>query len=479
MVFLSVGPQTRYFAEVAGYLLEIRPQPRQELALSSRADITIYGGAAGSGKSWCSLLNPLRAINKPGFTGIVFRRTTKQLRGAGGLWEESKTIYPHTGARFWESSLEWKWRTRDPNKPAVLQFAHMEHDANRLDYQSKHLAYICFEELTHFTEKQFWYMPSRNRTKAPGVVPWMFATCNPDPDSFVRPLIDWWIGEDGFPIWDRSGVLRYWTRHGGEFRWVEEGWKSPEGYGAQSLTFIPAKLTDNAALLAADPGYEEKLANLPWADQQRLLHGNWNIRDGDSMFARQRVQFGDVPSEGWRWVRAWDRGARSKALRSDVDLTAGALVGHRIEGKTESLFIGDLRTLQGKPAEVERLIRATADADGPGVPVVLEEEFGASGKEATHYYKTRVLPDRQVIAIRPSGDKTKRAKPWCAMAEREQVACAHHVAGVVLQAMASFPAGGRDVIDCISLGYAALRQLAAPTKGGVVNRPRRNVSQWF
>ena len=34
-------------------------------------------------------------------------------------------------------------------------------------------------------------------------------TCNPDPDSWVAKFIDWWIGEDGLPIPERDGRVRY------------------------------------------------------------------------------------------------------------------------------------------------------------------------------------------------------------------------------------------------------------------------------
>jgi hypothetical protein len=115
-----------------------------------------------------------------------------------------------------------------------------------------------------------------------GVKPYMRCTCNPDPDSFVRKLIDWWIDDEGYPIPERSGVLRWFVRRAGELHWssTREALVQKFGEGADpiSLTFIPAKLDDNPALTQADPGYRARLEALPEIDQARLLHANWNVR---------------------------------------------------------------------------------------------------------------------------------------------------------------------------------------------------------
>ena len=57
----------------------IRPQPGpQETFLASPADIAIYGGAAGGGKTWALLMEPLRHVHNPKFGAVFFRRTTVQ-----------------------------------------------------------------------------------------------------------------------------------------------------------------------------------------------------------------------------------------------------------------------------------------------------------------------------------------------------------------------------------------------------------------
>ena len=53
-------------------ILEITPQPAQWRFLSSTADITIYGGSAGSGKSYAILLEAIRHIRNPHFGAVIF-----------------------------------------------------------------------------------------------------------------------------------------------------------------------------------------------------------------------------------------------------------------------------------------------------------------------------------------------------------------------------------------------------------------------
>ena len=60
---------------------EIRAQPGpQSVFLSTSADIAIYGGAAGGGKTHGLLLEPLRHVttNKL-FSALFLRRTTPQI----------------------------------------------------------------------------------------------------------------------------------------------------------------------------------------------------------------------------------------------------------------------------------------------------------------------------------------------------------------------------------------------------------------
>src|SRR5690606_21698194 len=138
--------------------VEIRPQPGpQEMFLATAADIAFYGGSAGSGKSFATVIDPLRHVHRPGFRGVMFRREMTRLIGAGSLWEETQRIYPLLGAASRMSPvLEWRWPSG-----AVIEMRHLQHDKDKHAHQGKQYAGIYFDEVTEFEEAQFWYLISR------------------------------------------------------------------------------------------------------------------------------------------------------------------------------------------------------------------------------------------------------------------------------------------------------------------------------
>ncbi|MBD0822625.1 terminase large subunit domain-containing protein [Aestuariibaculum marinum] len=270
-------------------ITEITPQEGyQMMALSSPADIVIGGGAAGVGKTFCLLLDPVRDFGNGEFGGVIFRRLTTQIKSEGGLWDESKKLYPYLNGVPNQTELQWKFPSG-----AKLKFSHLEHEKNVTSWQGSQIPFIGFDELTHFSQKTFFYLLSRNRSSC-GVKPYVRATCNPDPDSWVADFISWWIGDDGFPIPERQGVLRYFVKDGDTFIWassvkecIKKAWYfiqplvDASGIAAEnfvkSVTFIGGSLYDNKKLLSVNPEY---LANLASQDEQtrlQLLSGNWKV----------------------------------------------------------------------------------------------------------------------------------------------------------------------------------------------------------
>lgn len=199
------------------------------------------------------------------------------------------TIYPGIGAVPKESSLEWYFKSG-----CKLKFSHLEYEKNIFDWQGAQIPFIGFDELTHFSKKMFFYLLTRNRSVS-GVRPYCRATCNPDPESWVYDLINWWIDADtGFPIPERDGVIRYMLVDGENYIWgdsyeevIEKGWYLIEdavqksGIDARefvkSITFISGSIYDNKELLKVNPSYLGNLMAQDAETKAQLFEGNWKV----------------------------------------------------------------------------------------------------------------------------------------------------------------------------------------------------------
>ncbi|MEJ0067385.1 MAG: phage terminase large subunit [Caulobacteraceae bacterium] len=376
----------------------------------------MYGGAAGGGKTWALLLQPIYHRANPQFSAVFFRRNTVQVRNPGGLWDESFKLYPGAEAEPFTATLEWRFKSG-----AKVKFAHLEHDKTVLEWQGRAAALICFDELTHFTAAQFWTMTSRNRSVSTAK-PYIRATCNPDADSWVAELVAWWIDPDtGLPIRGRSGVLRWFVRVGDRLEWSDTRNRLKRLHPnliPRSLTFIAARLEDNKALKAADPDYRAKLLALPRVERERLLHGNWKIRPAAGLlFNRAWCQVVDAAPAGLVVKRGWDLAATPKTESNDPDWTCGVKLGRTPDGR---YFVLDHRRLRGTPASVERFLANTAAEDGADVEIALPQDPGQAGKSQAAAL-VRALEGYAVRATPESGDKVTRFGPFSAQAEAGNV----------------------------------------------------------
>lgn len=297
-------------------------QGPQEQFLATTADIAFYGGAAGSGKSMASLMEAARYTTNPNFGAVILRRTRPEITKEGALWDESMKLYPLLGAVPKVGSLQWLFP-----KGGRVTFDQLQHEPDVTKYHGSQIPLIIFDELTTFTEYQFTYLMSRNRSTC-GVRPYMRGTCNPDAASWVKRWIDWYIDPaTGYPITDRGGVMRHFLRVGEELVWgttrdeLREAVRHKTGGDVvwdanceyvKTFTFVPATINDNKILQERDPGYRANLEAQPRIERERLLKGNWLISNAEGEWpadyfgAHFYFEEWPHPSERLQLTMAWD-----------------------------------------------------------------------------------------------------------------------------------------------------------------------------
>lgn len=264
--------------------------------LSAEEQEVLYGGAAGGGKSFGLLADPMRYFAHPNFQGLLLRRTNDELRE---LKQKSKELYPkaYPGAKWSEVNSTWTFPSG-----ATLWMTYMDKDDDVLRFQGQSYTWIGFDELTHWATPHAWnYLRSRLRTTARDLPIFMRGTTNPGgvghhwvKKMFIDPAPE----NTTFPMIDLE---------------TEEVLVDPETNEPLIMAkFIPAKLMDNPYLME-DGQYRRNLLSLPESQRKKLLEGDWSVVEGAAFpeFGKNHIiEPFDIP-QGWRRFRSCDYGYSS------------------------------------------------------------------------------------------------------------------------------------------------------------------------
>lgn len=473
----------------------IRPQPKQEEFLSNPADIVIYGGAAGGGKSWSLLYEPLRHVDNGDFGAVIFRSSMTQIKEQGGLWDASLKLY----------SLFPKSRPIKSPKPywkfpsgAKVSFRQISRDEDVYDWQGTEIPLIEFDELTHFSQFQFFYMLSRNRSLC-GVDPYVRASCNPDADSWVAGFISWWIDpETGYAIPERSGKIRYMGRINEKIVWgdtkeevLEHARDVADDVELQaeeikSVSFVASNIYDNEILLKTNPAYLANLKAQSIVERERLLYGNWKIKAAKGLFfPRSSLPelLPDVPNDVTRWVRGWDLAATDTDEGGDPAYTASVLLGKRKDGR---YVVADATNNRFKADKVRAIVKQCAVSDKAKykrVKIRMSIDPGQAGKEQAQSY-IKMLAGFSISAVKETGTKEARAEPFAAQWQAGNVDV---VAGpwteTLLGQYESFPESKfKDLVDAGSNAFNELEMMntgSAPPQENAATATLSKESYWF
>lgn len=373
-------------------------------------------------------MEPLRYIYTKGYRAVIFRKNYTQINASGGLWDESMNVYTGIDGAVPAKSPKYHWNFA---KKSILYFDYLGRDEDLSRWQGSQITFIGFDELTHFSESQFFYMMSRNRSTC-GVKPYIRATCNPDADSWVAKFVAWWIDWDtGYPIPERSGIVRWMLRINEVVTWFDS--RDAAVIGAilngvkpelaetmpKSVVFISSTLYDNKILMKNDPGYLSNLQAMTLVQRERLLYGNWKIKErGGKYFKRTQIpqegHFVRLPDDVVYWCRAWDLAATDEDENGDADYTAGVLIGKRRNGR---FIVADVINKRIKAGNVEKLILMTAAADrkkyGMNYKIRIPQDPGGAGKIVAKQYINK-LSGFDAKAVPVTGSKETRATPLAA-----------------------------------------------------------------
>lgn len=222
--------------------MEISVTRRQLEFIRSTSFETLFGGAAGGGKSYAQLIDALIfALKYPASKQLILRRTFPELKRS--LIQVSLSLYPTRIAVYGETNHRWKFVNG-----SVIEFGSCDSENDVTKYQSAEYDVIRFDELTHFTKFQFTYMLSRVR------------------------------GVNGYPKQVKSSTNPGGVGHG----WVKARYIDGmiPGEEQDGKLFLPARVQDNAFLMKNDPNYVKRLEMLDERSRKALLYGQWDLFEG-------------------------------------------------------------------------------------------------------------------------------------------------------------------------------------------------------
>ena len=275
--------------------------PQEDFLAAGETDV-LYGGAAGGGKSYAMLVDPLRYAHRSAHRALIIRRSMPELRE---LIDKSRELYPKAfpGCKYREVEKLWNFPSG-----AKIEFGFLERDADVYRYQGQAYSWIGFDEITHLPTEFSWnYLASRLRTTDPEIIPYMRCTANP------------------------GGVGAHWVKK----RYVDAEIPNTSFIGQDGLQrkFIPARLEDNP-YLALDGRYEKMLKALPPTQRRQLLEGNWDVNEGAAFTEFSLDNHIIAPFEipiHWERIKGIDYGyaSESACIWATIDPSDGTLIVYR------------------------------------------------------------------------------------------------------------------------------------------------------
>lgn len=402
----------------------------QEVAASSTADFTIYGGHIGAGKSWLLQRQAMRNYEHGASRALLFRRTLEDAKKEGGLWDKSVEFYKPFGARSLSSGTP---RHIFPSG-ARISIAGCEQEDDKRKFDGTELDFIGWDELQQFTAGIFWYVSIMRLRSAAGLRTQVFGTCNPVPPE--DPVGGWlsrmlmkggWVDEDtGFVRPEMSGRMLYFFVGKGdvpEFFETEgaalKAFPKQHDAGRKPLTmmFVEGRTEDNKELLRNDPRYLDKINALPWEERRRVVEGNWKVssKGGGIINKKWFRQISRDPADAWEaqdlpesareqrcylgQVRGWDFSDTHEDNPRAKDKAASVKIGRMREGGR--CVIRDTWSGYREGGALTAHVIQTMIEDGAHVTVTIPQDPGSAGKREAQTMRATLLQAAVAVGMAP------------------------------------------------------------------------------
>ena len=306
------------------------PGPQTD-AYKSKADILLYGGAAGGGKT--DLLCGLAWHHERGF---IVRRTSTEL---DGIIERSHDLYEGKGDY---NKVERTWKLDNGS----LKFGGMQYEADWRDYAGRARDYMGFDEAAEFLEVQIKSIMAWLRHEDKDHKCRLVLATNPPRGAEGEWIIRWfapWLdplyanpaapGELRWAIW--VGDEQIWC-DGPEPRIIEG-----EEYTPKSYTFIPALLDDNP-YYKDNRDYRATLQSLPEPLRSQLLKGDFTAGKEDDEWQVIPSAWVDLAFERWE-----SRTQPSTMICLSADVAQGGPDKTTIAAMYEGGYFGEIKSFPG------------------------------------------------------------------------------------------------------------------------------------
>lgn len=411
--------------------------------LKSDAQIVVYGGAMGGGKTYNGLLKHLLYVDNPHYRGLVVRKNSSTIMRSGFLFDEAEGLYrAFAREKGIEVKVGRKYQKFKWESGAEIVFTHLATDEDAENFRGGQFSFAMLDEATELDENHVLRVFSRIRSKA-GIPPQMVLTCNPNPDSFIRRWIGWWLYPEGHefagrPDPDKDGVVRYFLRIDNEMCWGDSKKELIDRYGNPDLPddhdqqvkpisfcFYPATIFDNPPLIKLNPMYLANLMSLKDVQKERDLWGNWNIRESTSNFWKREwiTEITEVPAynEFTKICRVWDFADKMpSSTNPSPDYTVSMKMGLKKNG---DFVIIDVTKNRVRAGDWLPHILEVAEKDGKNVDIIIPQDPGVQAKLGTQQQLLKPLNSLGYYATfkQTNQKKLERFRPFSAASQNGYV----------------------------------------------------------